>query len=278
MDDRWTQEQIFEVESNVKNKTYGVGYIFKKSKVSLRRRGSKKFVIVVFVMSVLLFAFIGNLVGNIKVNALSKNAEIFSLPAHTYFAVSLSNHISVDLASQVANTMQSLGGAGYIFTSKNLYYVITSLYNSEQEAQSVCVKLKKNEYNPEVIKFDCKKKDFSIELSQEDSLIFEKSLKVFDDVQKILMDLSFSYDSKNKSFSQCRIQLLELYEHYETLYKGFLQIFEQTQKQEIISFTKFFKCIISNLENINDMALSENKFAHALKYAIVSMACARMKL
>lgn len=275
MDNKWTQEQIFE-DDNIK-KEYGVGYTFKKSKIKITGRKSRKFGFVFFIFFVALLALIGNLAGNI-VTASKNSSSSIKLAERDYYAISVANYISVQLASQLANEIRTMGGAGYIYPKQNAYYVLTSIYDKKDDALAVSAKLKDAGYKPEVLEFKANEKKYNYNLNDNDKQVLNNLISVFDESYKTLSNISYSFDKKEETLSSCKQKVLDLIDKYDDVYENYISTFNETDLNDFDKLTKNLHNIFESLDKLTEPAVTETEFTYCVKYSCISIAMARLLL
>ena len=146
-------------------------------------------ILLVFVVSVLLSTrLIGRDIIGETVSALSRENKV------KYYVVVLNKTEFISDANAYSKKVRSSGGAGYIFSENNAYFVALATYTNEKDAKAVASKNDKTEVKE--IVFDLKK---YLDKVTDDGESKRALLTLFSSIDE-LIDLTFSYDEKTLTF------------------------------------------------------------------------------
>jgi len=127
------------------------------------------------------------------------------------FAISLGRFQNETMAQSFAKSVQSRGGAGYLYCDDG-FYVLASGYFSKSDAEKVCKRLVKNGEKAEVVSIKTKLLKKWVE-DKNQAELYHKCEKLF---ERIFVDCnSFAVDIENDkrvSLSQLKQQADELYD------------------------------------------------------------------
>lgn len=159
------------------------------------------FIVIFFSISFSNFLTISKIV-NINTNYIYENKVLYGLSLYQTNKIDDANTFSVDVKKQ--------GGAGYIYLDNMTYYVLSSVYKTNQDAQKVKNNLESNGFTTSVVKIELKNINFKANLSQKSSKVLGESLNLFYENYVSLYNISVEYDKQN-------IDLIKVKEKYNNL-------------------------------------------------------------
>ena len=281
MNTRWTQEQIF-FDDNTKNKKYGVGYYVKKSKIKLKGKRHGGFIFIFTILLAVLIYFIVNISGSVVSVFASKQENKAYISQANYYAVSLANFSENQSAVIVANDCKNIGGAGYIYEQDSLFYVLTSVYPTLNQAQSVQNKLQKSKYTQtSIVNIQIEQKDYSAllkKISSQNEDVFINYLGVFDNAFDVFYSLSVQYDKSNITFSACKQQILFLYSKYKPMYDTLMQVNQSLKDEQLTKLLSSSQNILSLMQNSSNILTIDTNFSCNLKYCAIQVCEIRKNL
>jgi len=274
MDNKWSQEQIFEGDAEV----YGVAYKFKQSKIPFGKKRKVFFPIVFVVLFVALCAMGSGLINGVVQVSSSISPNAISLSNMNYYAVNTGSFSSVELASEVATKIKNLGGAGYVYKHNGEYNVLMYVYSSREDAISVSQKVTEQGFNPSILTLECGAKNYAYNLSSDDRQTFINAINSFDSIYSQLYKITNNYDSKQTTISASRLELITMQKDFERMYTKFLNTFSNTQDENIVKIIKKLDIVSGELEILVDPLMLDSNFASLMKHCCINLVIARYEL
>lgn len=264
-------------ENNITTPQFGVAYKFKKSNVPFRKKHKLLFplVFVAFLAGICYMA--SGLVGSyISVNGNTSGG--IKIDKADYYAVCTGSFSSVELASEVAVKVKSLGGAGYVYNNNGEYSVLMYIYAQRNDALSVSTKVSDAGFTTSILTFDCKEQKYDYNLANEDAQSFREILNTFDELYAKLYQISNDFDSKISTISASRLELVQLQKNFERNYSKFISTFSNTKDEKIINLIKQLDIVSSELDLLVDPLMLDSNFASLIKHSCINIIVARKEL
>lgn len=278
MSTRWTQEQIF--EDRGEDKVFGVGYSFKKSKVKIKGRKSKSFAYTFSILLVIFILLVANLTNNIIFASASVNSSL-EVKSGRFYAISVSSFSSRELATQTSQEIKNLGGAGYLFLKDNKFYCLTSVYNKESSAISVCNKLINMDYSPEIIELVANNVNYDAyfsKVNESEKANLSDLLTIFDEGFEKFNYLSLGYDQHQLSATECKKEIFNFQNKFSPLHKKYLEYAESYDKKEVSILTQSLHNIFEKMEDFIEVVNENINFSSLLKNLLITISIARCEL
>ena len=174
-----------------------------------RKRGGRFFFFVLVVVCVSICVVVSHLfasvitTGNLSFSAVS----IASTSTYKFYAVSISNFTSKTQAEENANDIHAKNAGGFVFLQSGKYYVLASIYQNKNDAESVATNLSTLSYTPEVIEISFEKANFSNCSSGNLKNNYLQFLDEFKLAYQKLYDISVSLDTSVFSETKSRIEI-----------------------------------------------------------------------
>lgn len=269
-DNKWEQEQIFTGQG----KDYGIAYKFRKSSVKLKR--SKNYIVIalVVVVSIVAVYFSSSLIVT-SVSNLGNSSGVVTAPAIDYFAVQSGEYSTIEEATLQSQRVREIGGAGYVYKKDLTYKVLVSVYEKQEDAESVVSKISDTLPRAEVVTLKSPEIVMDYNLNEQDSKCLSDALNVFHSIFSKLYSISTSFDLDETTFAMAQLSVLELLNEFEQIYVPYSSVFGNTRDVRIASLTYKLSVLQDELDKLADpMALQEN-FSINIKYSIISVCLAR---
>jgi len=271
-DDKWSGDQIFTGDG----KRYGVAYIMTNSKVKYKRRHSIAFVFLIILLGSCIVYGLGSLAYNFVVVAgLFGGTDNLTLKSATYYAVSVGEFTSLDVASNEATQIKQQKGAGYIYNNGEVFVILLQIYSSEADATSVIAKLANTGVTGHIVPLQINKKSYGSSLSEEDSEVISNMLVIFDSLYERLYELSVAFDTQEKTQPAVQTEIITISEQFNICYTRFLETFSHNTESDIMSLRLRLETVREELTLITDPLVMEETFGSHIKHAICSVVISR---
>ena len=226
--------------------THKFNYLKSRSKF---KSGISIFFIIVFLLILsLIVVNIADLISSL----ISGNTSIFNgskirITSNTMYAVSLGQFSTKNDAETLANNVASQGAAGYIYQAGD-YFVLTSMYDSIIDANSVIEKLKNDNLEAKIVNINIPtiildyKGKFSNELIE--------SIEFFKICYKKLYDLSINFDSGEITSGQTKQSILDLLSQAKQMQKTTQQMMQQEKLDFLINLDNKMLSLVTILDGL----------------------------
>lgn len=168
---------------------------------------NKFFVLVFSVVCVGLCVVVAGLLSSvITVSGGSVSAGSFS--GFKVFAISLGEFTSKSSAETIAQQTSQRGGAGFVYETDNLYYVLASAYEEENDAKLVQKNLTESGISSKIIEIEVPQPEFSGISSEEQKKSFLSALSQIKSAFVKLYDISISLDTGATDETKAKIEVI----------------------------------------------------------------------
>lgn len=168
---------------------------------------NKFFVLVFSVVCVGLCVVVAGLLSSvITVSGGSVSAGSFS--GFKVFAISLGEFTSKSSAETIAQQTSQRGGAGFVYETDNLYYVLASAYEEENDARLVQKNLSESGISSKIIEIEIPQPEFSGISSEEQKKSFLSALSQIKSAFVKLYDISISLDTGATDETKAKIEVI----------------------------------------------------------------------
>lgn len=183
------------------------------------------------------------------------------------YAVTLGEYANKEEAEKVALGATIQGASGYVWED-NKYYVIGNIYSSYDDAMKVMENLKESKYNTAIKEIVFPKLAIDFEMYENSDMeVVKNSLKIIDDIYKLLYDYSIKYDKGDVShlavssgLSSCRGEV-----------KSMIVKVQNLLNKEMSSLSKIQLALIKCDEILDQTilkAIDNSSTNYSIKYAI----------
>src|SRR5574344_893772 len=228
------------------------GYVFRKTtkKVGI----SKAFLIfLVFIISICILTGSMLLFSKYDVTSALKLNKYQVFSAKTYFGVSVKNGNSYSDVSADINAIKLQDGAGAVIKNNDFYYLLTSIYDSKEDAESVVSKIKG--YDADITQIELPSLVISVSFSTEQIKWLRMILNLANENFITLSDICNSLDRGEIMDAEAKQKLQIFSESCQEQRESFANVF-QNHTENIIIRAKIF---VSNLiSNLSQLAVSQN--------------------
>lgn len=197
----------------------------------------------------------------ITVSGTSSNS---SYDGFEIYAISVGSYTSKQAAQATEEDVMQRGGAGYIYKKNELYYVLVSAYERENDAKLVKENLAASNNACTIIKIEIAAPDLSKASSTSQAKAFLSALGEIKNSVLKLYDVSVALDTKAIDETKAKIQIIEikgnLEKEFEKLSRGSNAvdgIYYQTIKNTFSTLESELSAL-RNYQAINGISLSTN--------------------
>lgn len=178
------------------------------------------------------------------------------------YAISLGSYTSKQAAEATEEDVMQRGGAGYIYKKNEIYYVLASAYERENDAKLVKENLAASNNTCTIMKIEISAPDLSKTSSSSQAKSFLSALGEIKNSVLKLYDVSVALDTKAVDETKAKIQIIEikgnLEKEFEKLSRGTNAvdgIYYQTIKNTFASLEKRL-ADLRNYQAVNGISLS----------------------
>lgn len=235
----------------------------------MKRRASKFFVLLFSVVCVCACAFVARLLSSVITVSGNGISQATVFQGFEVYAVSLGQYSSKSQAETSSESITKKGGAGFIYEKDNMYYVLASVYEKENDAKLVQENLSSSGISSKIIKMGIDGVDFSSVSSSAQKKAFTSALLALKSAYVSLYDISVSLDTKTYDEAKARIEIIgvkgDLEKSVENISKGsssvdgiYYQMIKNTFDEIVDSLND-----LKNYQQQNDVSLSSKiKFTY----------------
>ncbi len=192
----------------------------------------------------------------------SSSASSSSYDGFEIYAISLGSYTSKQAAQATEEDVMQRGGAGYIYNKNEIYYVLASAYERENDAKLVKENLTANNNTCTIMKIEISAPDLSKTSSSSQAKSFLSALGEIKNSVLKLYDVSVALDTKTVDETKAKIQIIgikgTLEKEFEKISRGTNAvdgIYYQTIKNTFASLEKRL-ADLRNYQTINGISLS----------------------
>jgi len=234
----------------------------KKSKNLFKKIFSLSFFAVTLLLVIALSDVVSSL---ITVGGFSFANDSVCINKTTFYAVSTSSSSTKVLASESAQNIKQLGGAGYLYMHNDSYYVLTSIYANQADAEKVLESVIKTKPDSKIIKIDIQQVNLSSNMNSNEKTALTDSLNAFKNSYKKLYDLSVSLDTSIISEVNCKLSINELSNSVNTIYENYNTIFNQNLSSSLIQIKLALSELKTQLSSLSQTSNSTS-LSSQIKY------------
>lgn len=179
------------------------------NKKKQKKHGNRFFFFILTILCVVVCVFVSQFLSSVITTGaigISNNTTSTSYSEYKLYALSLASYSTESQANDCANTITRQGAGGYVWQKDNKYYVIASIYEKKNDAESVLKNLTENA-NAEIVEIKIDK----VSLSQISSANLKKEyLSMMSNLKETyckLYDISVSLDTSVYSETKSRIEI-----------------------------------------------------------------------
>ncbi len=192
--------------------------------------------------------------GSLSFNAISST----NISSYKFYAVSISNFISKTQAEESANDVHAKNAGGFVFFKDGKYYVLASIYQNKNDADSVATNLSTLSYTPEVIEISFEKANFSNCSSVNLKNSFSQFLDEFKIVYQKLYDISVSLDTFVFSETKSRIEIDSVKTNFKNKMEELSSGASSSDGVYFATIKSYAEKVESNLSNLIEFEGEEN--------------------
>ncbi len=174
-----------------------------------KRHGNRFFFFILTILCVVVCVFVSQFLSSVITTGaigITNNSNSTSYSEYKLYALSLASYATETQAKDYASTVTRQGAGGYVWQQDSKFYVIASIYEKKNDAESVLKNLTENA-NAEIIEIKIDK----VSLSQVSSTNLKKEyLSILSDLKETyckLYDISVSLDTSVYSETKSRIEI-----------------------------------------------------------------------
>ena len=184
-----------------------------------------------------------------------------------FYFVEIRSFVTYNEANNLATTIQSMGGAGYVYYD-GYYHVLAAYYPNEKDAKKVCENLKSEYDSAEVYTLTTDKFLKSNSLTtQENNTITEMINTNLTLIEQLYSNI-IAYDTSSINESQLLINLENLKTDYKNKYDNYLSYFKQNDK--FSKSIKYLNKILNSTENFKSIC-SDQQISYKIKYELIKI-------
>lgn len=164
------------------------------------------------------------LLASVLSSAITVSGSTSSYDGFEIYAISLGSYTSKQAAEATEEDVMQRGGAGYIYKKNEIYYVLASAYERENDAKLVKENLAASNNTCTIMKIEISAPDLSKTSSSSQAKSFLSALGEIKNSVLKLYDVSVALDTKAVDETKAKIQIIEikgnLEKEFEKLSRG----------------------------------------------------------
>lgn len=190
---------------------------------------------------------------------------------YNIYAISLCKEVSQASANERASQIKYQNGAGYVYKNDdNIYYVLASAYESENDANKVLEKITNDTGEAHILKIKVSDISINMSMSGKEKVAMNNALAIFKTTFKALYDLSISLDTEVKNQTECKLNIADIKANLTKVQADFDTHFNSKLNQNLL----LIKLNLNNLNELLQQLLEESKtqsppFSSLLKYSYI---------
>lgn len=186
--------------------------------------------------------------------------------AYNIYAIAFYKTTDESSTSGLAKKIQTKNGAGYVYKKDNVYYVLASAYESENDAKKVLEKNETDMLSGEIIKISVNEISLNMTLSGKEKIAISNSLGCFKDVYLNLYDLSVSLDTEVKNQTECKLAISNLKANLTKIQSDFDTHFNAKLDKNLLSIKLKLADLSTMLQDLLEQDSDGLSFSSKLKY------------
>ena len=167
------------------------------------KKKSKFLVAISFALTLLFTLTVADFCSNlIAIKTFSSTSSSSGQSAYAIYGVALGSYANKTSALEQSAVLQKQGGAGFVWESKNKFFVIASAYAEENDARLVKENLEKENFVPEIVKIEIGAITISGNYTTAEQNALVGAVTIYKTVFDNLYDISVALDTKVSSEAQ----------------------------------------------------------------------------
>lgn len=194
-----------------------------------------------------------------KIDNIKKNS-------YTIYAVSLYQTTIKSNAQSYSDNIISKGGAGYIKYSNGNYYVLTSGYKEQNDAENVITKLSNQGITANLLEINIPSISFSEQYTPSQSSVLNSAINCFSNSFDSLYDMSVALDTNISTESDIYNQLSSLLSTQNQINNEFNKTFSNQLTSKLIQIKIALMSIIEITEDLLDKKNTTTPLSSSIKH------------
>lgn len=238
----------------------------------MKRRASKFFILLFSIVCVCACVFVAKLLSSAITVSGNGITQSTSFQGFEIYAVSLGQYSSKSQAESTCEAIAKKGGAGYIYETNNMYYVLASAYEKENDAKLVQENLSSNGISSKIIKIGVSSVDFSNASSSTQKKAFSSALVELKNAYVSLYDISVSLDTNSYDDAKAKIEIICVKGNLETALE---KISKGSSSYDGIYYQMIkntFNSVVDNLNDIKNYQVTNNiSLSAKIKFTYINL-------
>lgn len=217
----------------------------------LSKKGSKFLVIFSFIITFALCITLADFFSNlITIKAFNNVTTSTKTSSYSIYAVSLHQATTKTTALEYSSTIQKQSGAGYVWQSGEVFYVLASAYTEENDANLVKTNLEGSGFSPTILKIDVNEVTLSGTFSSSEQTALNNSISAYKTTYSKLYDISVSLDTSVKTESECKIQIADIESDLNKVKLNFDALFDSKLTTSILYIKLTLTSLCDEIETL----------------------------
>lgn len=247
----------------------------KKNKVvtKSKKSHSKFFAIIFLSVSFVLCVSLADLFSSFIALATFQNNQMSNkVSAYSVYAISLNSSSVKVSVNEYVQTVQKSGGAGFVWTQNNVYYVLASCYADENDAELVKANLTNSSFNPEILKINFSEISIASSFSSKQQNLVNEALLFFKTTYKNLYDISISLDTSILTETEAKLEINTIQSKANNLISNFETLFENCMSNNLLILKLNLEDALEELNNVVNFSPSDNQsLSSKIKYSYIKI-------
>ncbi|MDD3396977.1 MAG: hypothetical protein PHR96_00300 [Clostridia bacterium] len=237
-----------------------------KEKLS-KAKGGKFFVIFSCFISIALCVALADLFSTFITVGSFAGVNGGKINAYSIYAVELHQSSIKSSALEQATVVKKIGGAGYVWESEGVFYVIASAYIEENDATKVKENLIESGYTAEILKIDFCEISIGRNYSAEELSALSSALNLFKNTYKNLYDISISLDTLILTETQCRLEIANIQSDVSKKKSDFEALFNSKLTPNLLQIKLSMNSLSTLIQQLIDyVETTTQPFGSKMKY------------
>lgn len=190
--------------------------------------------------------------------------------SYNIYAISLSKSSTLAQANAQIQDIRLKGGAGYVYNTNGLYYLLASAYENENDAIKVKENLENQQLTSEVLKIEISEISIDLSLNGSEKSALNGALNSFKTTYKTLYDISISLDTQVKTLPESKLLVSNYVTALSNVQKEFDTLFKNKLTNEIFQIKLKITALLDIVKALSEQDYEQiTLFSAAIKNSYI---------
>lgn len=189
------------------------------------------------------------------------------------YAISLFSSNNYNESSEYSESVKKQGGAGYLYNSDGKYYVLASVYKSQNEAKSVSANLTNNNIENTILLFKMPALNLKVNLTSKSADVLNEAVSLFYNNYLSIYNYSIDFDKQNIDEIKVKSNIFALLENNTKVIENFNTHFSQTTNVYLVYIKIYLTKLNGLLKNVEsvDESINLSSYLKELYCKVISL-------